>query len=112
MISSARREAIEETAYFVEQLGASDLHVDALVVNRVLGRYEPVPAFGAEVGGPLGDMVANLLELDAVASGEDACLEELAQLAPWTPLVRVPLLDDDVHDLSGLDQLAGHLLNP
>ncbi len=86
-----------------------------LIVNRVHprfgpGRVEPLRELARRAEATdLAALATNLADLRALADGEDANLAELgAQVAPAS-VTRVPLLDDDVHDLAGLERIAGHL---
>ena len=45
-----------------------------------------------------------------MASHEEAHLAGLAERVAPAPIVRVPFLSNDVHDLAGLDEVADHLL--
>jgi hypothetical protein len=93
------------------------------VVNRVHPHFDggasaaaaaEARARAAEAGGPatpLGALWTNLADFRAVAEREEDSLAVLAaQVAP-APVVRVPLLEDDVHDLGGLARVASHLVS-
>jgi hypothetical protein len=90
----------------------------ALVVNRV-HRVAPVPEVPAaalrrlERDGADGRLLATLLEqhqaLETLAATERRRIAGLAETAPDTSLVEVPLLADDVHDIPGLRRLGAHL---
>ena len=45
-----------------------------------------------------------------MASREEHHLSGLAEAVAPAPVVRVPFLPSDVHDLAGLQEVAGHLL--
>ena len=47
-----------------------------------------------------------LADLAAAAADDEARVADLTQSAPDAVLVRVPMLDDDVHDLDGLRRIA------
>jgi hypothetical protein len=91
--------------------------VRALVVNRVHPPFSGGSAGAARAeadaaGGratPLGALWTNLADFRAVAEREDDSLSVLARRLAPAPLVRVPLLDDDVHDLDGLARVASFL---
>jgi hypothetical protein len=53
--------------------------------------------------------MANLADLDRVARGEEQHVAVLTARLPGAPMVRVPFLPDDVHDLAGLTEV-GHWL--
>jgi hypothetical protein len=50
-------------------------------------------------------------DFDRVASREEAHLAELTQRLPDTPVVRVPFLASDVHDLGGLAEVGRWLFD-
>jgi anion-transporting ArsA/GET3 family ATPase len=116
LVASPRRDTIEEARFFATKLGESDIAVRALVVNRMH------PTFGdglAEAtaerattfeGTELGGLYRNLAEFQLVASREEEHLAGLAAVVAPAPVVRVPFLATDVHDLRGLDEVAAHLL--
>ncbi len=115
LVASPRADAVAEARFFAGRLAESNIAVAALIVNRVHprfgpGRVEPLRELARRAEGTdLAALATNLADLRAVADGEDANLAELgAQVAPAS-VTRVPLLDDDVHDLAGLERIAGHL---
>lgn len=107
LITSPREEAIDEALFFARRLHESGIGIDAVVVNRIHPYFGPVPDVAA--GGPLDDFVANLGDLDRVATREEEYVETLGKRVPEAPLVRVPHLDADVHDLDGLAVVGGYL---
>jgi anion-transporting ArsA/GET3 family ATPase len=109
VVTSPRPDAIEETTYFVTKLGEMDVSVAALVVNRVhpsFGAAAPLPA-AAE--GALGDLVANLTQLNAVADDDERAIAGLVERVAPAPVGRIVLLESDVHDLAGLALVADRL---
>jgi len=111
LVTSPRPDSIEETAYFAARLAETGVEPAALVVNRVHPAFGPVSA--APTGGSPDDPLTALLEnharLRTVAEVEGRSVGALvAQVAP-SPVVRVPLLDSDVHDLGGLGAVADQL---
>ncbi len=57
----------------------------------------------------LGALYANLADFRAMAEGEEAHLAGLSAAVEPAPVVRVPFLAEDVHDVDTLEQVAGHL---
>jgi anion-transporting ArsA/GET3 family ATPase len=117
LVAAPRRDAIEEALYFAERLEESDIEVQALVVNRMHPRYGPVPsvltsraAAEAPEAAVLVGLLGNLRDLDGIAEREDRYLKNLTRQVAPAPVVRVPLLDDDVHDLAGLGRVGHHLM--
>ena len=100
VVSSPRRDATAEAVYFADRLRESAGSVQALVVNRMF------PSFGAAPAGLVGPLAENLEQLRRVADSEETHVQELARRLPGAPVVRVPFLADDIHDLGGLDEIA------
>ena len=107
LVTSPRADAIDEAMFFARRLHESSIGIDALIVNRVHPRFGPVPKVTAD--GPLGRLVANLVDLDNVARREELFVESLTGRVPEALIVRVPQLDGDVHDLDGLCLIGDHL---
>jgi anion-transporting ArsA/GET3 family ATPase len=117
LVAAPRRDAIQEALFFAERLEESDIEVQALVLNRMHPRFGPVPSVltGAEAAAApsasaLLALLANLRDLDGIAEREERYLKNLTRQVAPSPVVRVPLLDGDVHDLDGLRQVGVHLL--
>lgn len=116
LVASPRADAVTEATYFADKLAESDIGVRALVVNRVHPAFgDGLPEAAAEraahfAGTALGHLYANLAELDALAAVEEGHLAALAERVAPAPVVRVPLLAGDVHDLDGLALVATHLV--
>lgn len=108
LVTAPREDAIDEALFFARRLHDSSIRVDAVVVNRIFPRFGPAPDVPA--GGPLADFAANLRDLDRVAGREEGFVEALAGRVPEAPVVRVPHLEEDVHDLDGLTAIGAHLL--
>jgi anion-transporting ArsA/GET3 family ATPase len=107
LVTSPRRDAVDEAGFFAAKLDASGIDVDALIVNRLH------PRFGgddlAEVPSAMGDLARNLAQLRSIAGREEQHFEALAERIAPAPVARVPFLADDVHDLAGLDVVANYL---
>lgn len=117
LVAAPRRDAVEEALYFADRLKDSDISVEALIVNRLHPRYGPVPsvltgpAADQPAGAaPLRALLANLHDLEGIAEREERYLRSLADRIAPAPLVRVPVLADDVHDLAGLTEIGRHLM--
>lgn len=112
LVSAARRDATDEALYFARRLKESSIEIDAVVVNRVYPYFGSLSEEVSEAarGGPLADLVSNLGDLDRLALKEGAYVEALSKQVPGAPVVRVPHFDSDVHDLAGLEKIAGYLV--
>ena len=118
LVASPRRDTIEEATFFAAKLAEADIQVRALVVNRMhpsfgdgLAEATRARAEGLD-GTDLGGLYRNLADFQLVASREEEHLSGLADAVSPAPLVRVPFLATDVHDVDGLTELAAHLLAP
>jgi len=110
LVTAPRDDTVEEARWFADRLGESGLSVDGLVVNRVYPRFAVTPHLApAPAGSALAVLETNLRGYQAINAREEAaCGDLVLHLAP-APVVRVPLLDIDVHDVDGLGTIAGHL---
>jgi anion-transporting ArsA/GET3 family ATPase len=113
LVTSPRRDAIEEAGWFHHRLLDSGLPFAGAVVNRVH------PLAGADGGDPeleplLGEELArkverNLEDYRRLAERDRENLELLRKRLKRKPLLPVPELDEDVHDLAGLARMNDHL---
>jgi anion-transporting ArsA/GET3 family ATPase len=115
LVASPRRDTVEEAEFFAARLHEAGISVRALIVNRMH------PTFGAGLaeaarerartlaGTELGGLYANLADFRMVAAREEEHLAGLGELVAPAPVVRVPFLESDVHDLTGLTEVGSHL---
>ena len=118
LVASPRHDTVDEARYFAGRLAESELTVAAVVVNRLQPRFGDTTAEEAHEAAKraeakgrheLGALWRNLGELRALADAEEAVIAPLVADTGATAIHRVPLLADDVHDLGGLREIAGHL---
>ncbi|MGP8162305.1 MAG: ArsA family ATPase [Acidimicrobiales bacterium] len=114
LIAAPRRDAIDDARFFVDELGRRDGAIDALIVNRVHPAFGTAPDPGPDHDAPCGaawrELVANLADLEAVARRERGFLADLVGAVAPAPVVQVPFLDGDVHDVEGLLRVVRHLI--
>ena len=60
-------------------------------------------------GSAIGSLYANLADFRQMADDEESQLIGLAEQVAPAPVVRVPFLADDVHDLGTLAEIGSHL---
>jgi anion-transporting ArsA/GET3 family ATPase len=116
LVTSPRRDAIEEARYFHRRLVESDMPFAGVVANRVhMGRAAGPPQggelerlVGAELAGKVGEAAAVEAGL---AERDRRNLAELKRKLHRKPLIEVPLLDADVHDLDGLRRMDAYLFD-
>lgn len=124
LVTSPRRDAVEEAEFFAARLVDGDFSVDALVVNRVHPHYCDIdPAvLGAralELGARddpasarLAARYANLAEFEEVAARERRELAGLEERLGHASVAHVPELGYDVHDFTALRAVGEHLMGP
>jgi len=128
LVAAPREDSIDEAKFFAQRLAESSIPVSALAVNRLFPNFGPEQPLTGEIlaapppppeGGrpadedPIayGELTRNLQDFLVVASREERYVEELVGEVAPAPVVRVPFLKEDVHDLEGLEIVARHLLN-
>jgi anion-transporting ArsA/GET3 family ATPase len=120
IVSSAQSEAVEETIWFRRTLGDSELPFSGVIVNRVhhdlLGEHEPddisrllAEQLGTDLAGRVAD---NLHDYHVLARRDARNVKRLEQELDGRPLLLVPHLDDDVHDVEGLLRVHRYLFAP
>ena len=139
LVTSPRRDAIEEATFFADRLRSNKLAVAALVVNRIhpefgsaepsairaaatrfdpvtqtrTGSTEPPEGEGKEL--PSGshraaaELLNNLADYRDVARRERDALSGLTARIGAAAVAHVPLLDHDVHDLASLQSVATYV---
>jgi anion-transporting ArsA/GET3 family ATPase len=108
VVSSPRAEAVRESTHLARELRARELRIDGAIVNlvhRELPTIDPARAVPDE----LAPLVAVHRQLGRLAAEERQEIAPLAAAVRGTPLVEVPLLDQDVHDVEGLGRIADEL---
>jgi anion-transporting ArsA/GET3 family ATPase len=115
LVTSPRRDAVDEGMFFARKLAEFDIVIEGLVVNRMhprfgRGKAEADRARATTLDGTdLGRLFINLADFRHIADGEEEHVEALvARVAP-APVARVPFLVDDVHDLDGIAVVAGYV---
>lgn len=123
LVTSPEREPLEEAIFFARRLGEARMTLGGAIVNRM-----HADAVGPDEEGALAELpellvreaglspalaarvAAAFADEHALARRDAANVEHLAaQLGAGVPLLRVPLLDGDVHDVPGLVRLQREL---
>ena len=135
LVVAPREDSIDEARFFTRRLAESSIAVSALVVNRLFSNFgADQPTTGRPSSVPRRDgkspvqppadardspppdprayeeLRRNLEEFLIVANREERYVAELAGEVAPAPVVRVPFLSEDVHDIEGLRAVARHLL--
>ena len=117
LVTSAQQAAIDEAIWFRRTLTEGGLPFAGVIVNRVhhdiLGEAEPgdlVSALDAELPGDLAARVAeNFFDYHRLARRDARNVTRLRDELGDQPLLLVPHLDDDVHDIEGLLRVHRYL---
>ena len=115
LVASPTRDTVAEARFFADKLAEAEIPVAALIVNRMHPTFtDELPEALAErartlEGTDLGDLFRNLADFALVASREEEHLAGLADQVAPAPVIRVPFLRSDVHDLTGLALVGDHL---
>jgi len=122
LVTSPRRDAVEEAEYFAGRLADGEFSVDALVVNRVHTRYsdqdpETLRDRARQLGARRSDATtrlaahyANLADFEDIARREREELTGLEHRIGDASIAHVPELGHDVHDFAALDAVGKHLM--
>lgn len=115
VVSSPRSEAVGEAKHLLDALHEKRFPFAGLVVNLIHPMPEPLTDEDALLladldDGPLADHVAWHAELTHLAVAERAELVELEVLAGDAPIIELPLLEVDIHDVPGLIDLSARLV--
>jgi len=131
IVSSPRRDAVEEAAFFAERLAESDIPVEGLIVNRVhpsfgdegvgglRARAETIvakktemaraPGDGAASAARLASLYANLADFRQVAERERHHVAGVKARAGRAAVAYVPFLSRDVYDFDALAEVGRYL---
>lgn len=114
LVTSPRADAVDEAVFFHQRLHDAGMPFAAAVVNRMHGAPGAGDGVQEEVeqllGPDLGRRVAgNLEDLRRLAERDRISLERLSERLGRRPMIQVPDLEEDVHDLEGLARMGGYL---
>jgi anion-transporting ArsA/GET3 family ATPase len=120
VVAAPERDALREASYFVERLGAEEMPLAGLVLNRVhvtgatnLSAERALAGAETLAEGSDHDLARALLRLHAdrmrLAARESRLRERFTAAHPRVPIVDVPAQPGDVHDLDGLRVIGAAL---
>jgi anion-transporting ArsA/GET3 family ATPase len=117
LLTSAEREPIDEAIWFHRTLERGGLPFAGVVVNRVhhdlLAGGEPDDLYGELCATLASDLAARVAEnfhdYHVLARRDERNIARLAEALEDEPLLLVPQLDGDVHDLDGLLRMQRYL---
>jgi len=119
IVTGSQSESVEEAVFFHSKLVESDMNFGGAIVNRVryrLGTKIPkVKALTKTLEGEMEDpelaheVAKNLCEYDVLALRDEKNIKRLREALGDEPVIRIPYLDTDVHDIAGLNQINEYL---
>jgi anion-transporting ArsA/GET3 family ATPase len=114
LVTSPQLERLQEAIDFHTELQQNHMAVAAVIVNRVTASPSPEDWKSAsKLESQLRQKIAQTLRENQASAAEDAqVIARLRADCYPTPLVSVPKLEKDIHDLNGLWSLARLLVPP
>lgn len=115
IVCGPQTEPIEEAVFFHEKLIEAGMNFGGAVVNRVRYRLLDGPVDEAGVANEVESTSGNrdlaervsktLSEYEHLAERDEQNIAKLSERLGGDPVIRVPHLDTDVHDLAGLTEI-------
>jgi anion-transporting ArsA/GET3 family ATPase len=119
VVCGPQGEPVDEAVYFHRKLVEAKLPFGGVIVNKVHYPAEKLRGEAEDLPGTLVDklgdadlaqrVAANFSDYQALAERDARNIEHLAREMRATGVIRVPYLDEDVHDLAGLAQINRYL---
>jgi anion-transporting ArsA/GET3 family ATPase len=119
VVCGPQGEPIDEAVYFHRKLVEAKMPFGGVIVNKVHYPAERLRGDGADLEGELttklGDedlaqrVAENFADYQALAERDARNIEHLAKELRTKGVIRVPYLDEDVHDLGGLAEINRYL---
>jgi anion-transporting ArsA/GET3 family ATPase len=119
VVCGPQGEPIDEAVYFHRKLVEAKLPFGGVIVNKVHYPAERLRGDGGDLEGTLaaklGDedlarrAAENFADYQALAERDAGNIEHLAKELRTSGVIRVPYLDEDVHDLGGLAEVNRYL---
>jgi anion-transporting ArsA/GET3 family ATPase len=119
VVCGPQGEPVDEAVYFHRKLVEAKLPFGGVIVNKVHyptdGLREGVAESPEELARRVGDedlakrVIENFADYQALAERDAANIERLERELRSSGVIRVPYLDEDVHDLAGLAEINRYL---
>ncbi len=119
VVCGPQGEPVDEAVYFHRKLVEAKLPFGGVIVNKVHYPAERLRGDGGDLEGTLGAKLAdedlarrvaeNFADYQALAERDAGNIEHLAAELRTRGVIRVPYLDEDVHDLGGLAEINRYL---
>ena len=119
VVCGPQGEPISEAVYFHRKLVEAKLPFGGVIVNKVYCSNNQLGEDAEDLRRALADLLddkdlgdrvaANVADYQALAARDDANIDHLAAELRTQSVIRVPYLDEDVHDLAGLAEINRYL---
>jgi anion-transporting ArsA/GET3 family ATPase len=119
VVCGPQGEPVDEAVYFHRKLVEAKLPFGGVIVNKVHYPAEELRGEGAELEASLreklgdadlaGRVAQNFADYQALAERDARNIKRLARELRTRGVIRVPILDEDVHDLAGLAEINRYL---
>jgi len=119
VVCGPQGEPVDEAVYFHRKLVEAKLPFGGVIVNKVHYPADGADGNGGDLEGALSErlgdaglaerVAANFADYQALAERDAANIERLAAELRTKGLIRIPYLDEDVHDLDGLAEINRYL---
>jgi anion-transporting ArsA/GET3 family ATPase len=110
LVTSPAHEAVEEAKFFRDRIEEAGMPFGAVIVNRMHVEAPDGPEDLTSLDPDLAEKVeANFRDFHALAERDRRNVEELTTDMGDRPLVVVPYLDEDIHDLAGIEVMDSYL---
>jgi anion-transporting ArsA/GET3 family ATPase len=113
LVTSPANDAVEEAKFFRDKLEEAGMPFGAVIVNRMHVEEpdgESEDDLAEALGRELAEKVArNFEDFHALALRDRQNVERLVTDIGERPLIVVPYLDEDIHDLDGIEAMDDHL---
>jgi anion-transporting ArsA/GET3 family ATPase len=119
VVCGPQGEPIDEAVYFHRKLVEAKLPIGGVIVNKVHYATEVGQGDGEDLRHSLAAVLdsddlaqraaENFADYQALAARDAANIDHLAAELRTSSVIRVPYLDEDVHDLAGLSQINRYL---
>jgi anion-transporting ArsA/GET3 family ATPase len=119
VVCGPQGEPVDEAVYFHRKLVEAKLPFGGVIVNKVHYPAEELRGEGAELEASLqeklgdadlaGRVAENFVDYQALAERDARNIKRLARELRTRGVIRVPILDEDVHDLAGLAEINRYL---
>jgi len=119
VVCGPQGEPISEAVYFHRKLVEAKLPFGGVIVNKVQHVNESAAQNGEDLSAAVAEalsdddlaerVVANFADYKALAERDATNIDHLAAEMRTRSVIRVPYLDEDVHDLAGLAEINRYL---